>query len=242
LSSVSEFHIECFQNEFLRLGDRVMNALLTVTVRGTGFATAPAGSSASPQKLVAEVSLRIWTPQDAQVTSLRCLDSNLDLTGTRVDAGSLVGEYRTGSWWEESRDYLLRVQVPPREVGEEVLAARVTMVIDGEARDETLVRATWSGDEPDDPDGGSRVRAPRRPNPTSGSGFNTLEYWTVEVWPQAFGSYSATVHEAGCQGCAFGRADYRGKYAWHGPYENIAEAMKAAPGSLALPCQRCVSE
>src|SRR5580704_2727632 len=101
-----------------------MNALLTVTVGGTGFATAPASSSASPQKPAAEVSLRIWTPLDAQVTSLRCLDSNLDLTGTRVDVGSLVGEYKTGSWWEGSRDYLLRVQVPPLEVGEEVLAAR----------------------------------------------------------------------------------------------------------------------
>jgi hypothetical protein len=97
-------------------------------------------------KHVAEVVLRIWTPQEALVASLRHLDSNLDLTGTRVEAGPLLGEYATGAWGDETRDYFLSVQVPARQVGAEGLAARVTLVIGGEAGEESLVRATWTDD------------------------------------------------------------------------------------------------
>ncbi|HEY6429988.1 MAG TPA: VWA domain-containing protein [Acidimicrobiales bacterium] len=97
-------------------------------------------------KHVGEVYLRIWTPQGAHVTCLRHLDSNLDLTALRADTGPLVGEYPTGSWGDETRDYFLSVQVPSRQVGAEGLAARVTVVINGQAAEESLVRATWTDD------------------------------------------------------------------------------------------------
>jgi hypothetical protein len=110
------------------------------------------------EKEVADVALRVWTPQGATVTGLKQVAPTLaDLTGRRTESAPRSGDYPTGSWGNESRDYHLTVRVPAAPVGREMLAARVTLVLaDGSpvAVDESgperpgLVRAVWTDDRP----------------------------------------------------------------------------------------------
>jgi hypothetical protein len=81
-------------------------------------------------KEVADVSLRVWTPQNAEITFVKQVAPTVeDLTGRRTQAGPRIGDYPTGSWGDESRDYHVCVKVPPVVVGQEMLAARVSLVL-----------------------------------------------------------------------------------------------------------------
>jgi von Willebrand factor type A domain/von Willebrand factor type A C-terminal domain len=95
---------------------------------------------------VAEVALRVWTPQAAEVVALKQMDPPLDLSGGRVDAAPLTGDYATGSWGDEARDFYLSVGLPAGEVDDEMLAARVTLVVGGEPVGQSLVPVVWTDD------------------------------------------------------------------------------------------------
>jgi hypothetical protein len=96
---------------------------------------------------VAEVTLRVWTPQGAEVVLVKQMEPlMIDLTQSRAEAGPLVGDYLTGSWGDESRDYYLSVRVPEGAVDDEMLAARVTLLVGGESAGQALVRAVWTDD------------------------------------------------------------------------------------------------
>ena len=97
---------------------------------------------------VNDVELRVWTPQGAEVVFLRQVAPGLeDLTDRRTDLDDLVGEYPTGAWGEETRDYHLRIRVPAREIGERMLAGRAVLMVDGQAAAEGHVLAEWTDDE-----------------------------------------------------------------------------------------------
>ncbi|MDH6113241.1 hypothetical protein P3T36_001874 [Kitasatospora sp. MAP12-15] len=103
-------------------------------------------------KQVADVALRIWTPANASVKFVKQVAPDLeDLTERRVEAGPRAGDYPTGSWGDESRDYHVCVQVPSAAVGNEMLAARISLVLpqgDGstEVLSQGLVKAVWTDD------------------------------------------------------------------------------------------------
>ncbi|MEU6395042.1 VWA domain-containing protein [Streptomyces sp. NPDC046939] len=103
-------------------------------------------------KEVADVSLRLWTPLGSEIKFVKQVAPTVgDLTGRRTEAGVRAGDYPTGSWGDESRDYHICVQVPQAEIGQEMLAARVSLVIprpDGTAQtlSQGLVRAVWTDD------------------------------------------------------------------------------------------------
>ncbi|MFF3762957.1 VWA domain-containing protein [Streptomyces sp. NPDC001922] len=104
-------------------------------------------------KEVADVALRVWTPVDAEIVFVKQVAPTVeDLTGRRTTAGPRAGDYPTGSWGAESRDYHLCVRVPAAEVGREMLAARASLIRprpDGgvpEALAQGLVRAVWTDD------------------------------------------------------------------------------------------------
>jgi hypothetical protein len=110
--------------------------------------------AAAMGKQVADVSLRIWTPQQASIQFVKQVAPAVeDLTGRRVESGPQVGDYPTGAWGAgESRDYHLGVQVAaPGAVGQEMLAARVSLVTVAPSGPEVLgqglVRAIWTDDE-----------------------------------------------------------------------------------------------
>ncbi|MGO9973554.1 MAG: vWA domain-containing protein [Solirubrobacteraceae bacterium] len=98
-------------------------------------------------KQVAEVNLRLWTPQGSQISFLKQVSPEVaDLTSTRVDVNPLSGDYATGAWGEESRDYHLAIRVNPGEIGDEMLAGRVTLMVDGQPSGQGLVKAIWTDD------------------------------------------------------------------------------------------------
>jgi hypothetical protein len=103
--------------------------------------------AASMGRGIASASLRVWAPQGAQVLFVRQVAPAIeDLTAKRASVSDLIGDYPTGAWGDESRDYHVAVRVPPKPVGAEQLAARVQLVVGDEVQASGLVRATWSDD------------------------------------------------------------------------------------------------
>ncbi|MFC9289406.1 VWA domain-containing protein [Streptomyces sp. NPDC057052] len=104
-------------------------------------------------KEVADVALRLWTPAGAAVRFVKQVAPTVaELTGRRTESGPRSGDYPTGSWGDESRDYHVCVEVPAAGIGQEMLAARVSLVIPepgGTVRNlgaQGLVRAVWTDD------------------------------------------------------------------------------------------------
>ncbi|MGW0532067.1 vWA domain-containing protein [Streptomyces sp. NPDC003032] len=103
-------------------------------------------------KEVADVSLRLWTPVGVEIKFVKQVAPRVEeLTDRRTEAGPRAGDYPTGSWGDESRDYHICVQVPTADLGQEMLAARVSLVVpqgDGSAQtlSQGLVRAVWTDD------------------------------------------------------------------------------------------------
>ena len=105
-------------------------------------------------KEVADVALRLWTPVGVEIKFVKQVAPTVaDLTGRRTSAGPRAGDYPTGSWGDESRDYHVCVRVPEAGIGQEMLAARVSLMLpdpsDGGAPtslSQGLVRAVWTDD------------------------------------------------------------------------------------------------
>ena len=111
-------------------------------------------TEAAMGKAVADVALRVWTPQTATLRFVKqVMPSVEDLTGRRVDSAPQAGDYPLGAWGDESRDYHICVEVPPGEVGKELRAAWVKLVVPGGPGEEAQVLATgnvlahWTDDE-----------------------------------------------------------------------------------------------
>ncbi|MEE1739309.1 VWA domain-containing protein [Streptomyces sp. BE147] len=104
-------------------------------------------------KEVADVALRLWTPVGVEIRFVKQVAPTVaDLTGRRTEAGPRAGDYPTGSWGDESRDYHVCVQVPQAGIGQEMLAARVSLILPDpsggapQALSQGLVRAVWTDD------------------------------------------------------------------------------------------------
>ncbi|MFJ1841838.1 MULTISPECIES: VWA domain-containing protein [unclassified Streptomyces] len=104
-------------------------------------------------KEVADVALRLWTPVGVEIKFVKQVaPAVVDLTGRRTEAGPRAGDYPTGSWGDESRDYHVCVQVPEAGIGQEMLASRVSLVLPDpsggapQTLSQGLVRAVWTAD------------------------------------------------------------------------------------------------
>jgi VWA domain-containing protein len=96
---------------------------------------------------VANARLRVWTPLGAELLFVRQVAPKIDdLAGRRTQVSDLIGEYDTGAWGDESRDFHVAVRVPPKDVGNEQLAARVQLMVGDQVVASGLVRALWSDD------------------------------------------------------------------------------------------------
>jgi hypothetical protein len=101
----------------------------------------------SMRKAVGDAVLRVWTPRHARVVFLRQVAPAIDdLDGRARFRDEFTSDYPTGSWGDESREYHLRVRLPARSLGEELLAARVSLVAQGHVVGQGLVRAIWTDD------------------------------------------------------------------------------------------------
>lgn len=104
-------------------------------------------------KEVADVNLRLWTPVGVEIKFVKQVAPTVEeLTSRRTTAGPRAGDYPTGSWGDESRDYHVCVMVPEAGVGQEMLAARVSLILPDAAGgspqtlSQGLVRAVWTDD------------------------------------------------------------------------------------------------
>jgi hypothetical protein len=99
-------------------------------------------------KIVTDLMLRLWTPAGSTIRFLKEVHPQiLEHTKRRIEVGPRVGEYPIGAWGAESRDYHLCVEVEPGTVGEEMLAARVSVVQHGDVLATERVLAIWTDDE-----------------------------------------------------------------------------------------------
>ena len=96
---------------------------------------------------VSEVKLRVWAPQGSEILFVRQVAPQIEqMDVRRVDVNELTGEYTTGAWGDETREYHVAVRVGAKAVGQEQLAARVQVVVDDAVVAQGLVRAVWSDD------------------------------------------------------------------------------------------------
>jgi hypothetical protein len=122
----------------------------------------PAGLAADFEEMMREamskqlpdVLLRVWTPQQGVTVQFvkQVAPAIDDLTGRRVASGAQAGDYPTGAWAPgETRDYHVGVQVTAADVGQKMLAARVSLVASSAAGQQVLgqglIEATWTDDE-----------------------------------------------------------------------------------------------
>jgi von Willebrand factor type A C-terminal domain/von Willebrand factor type A domain len=104
-------------------------------------------------KQLPDVMLRVWTPQQAIAKFVKQVAPAIDdLTGRRSPSSPQVGDYPTGAWAPgETRDYHVGVEVNVGGVGQEMLAARVSLVASlpsgPQVLGQGLIRATWTDDE-----------------------------------------------------------------------------------------------
>ncbi len=108
--------------------------------------------TAAMAKQVADVSLRVWTPQHAKVRFVKQVAPTVeDLTGKRRTITPQAGDYPTGAWGVgESHDYHVCVDVEPAAIGQEMLAARVSLMHESKSGEQSLgqglVKAMWTED------------------------------------------------------------------------------------------------
>jgi hypothetical protein len=139
---------------------RELRTISTALLGTVDIVPEPAGLAAdfaammasSMSKGVPDIALRVWTPQHATVRFVKQVAPTVDdSTGRRVTAGQQAGDYPTGAWGAESRDYHICVDVEPAAVGQEMLAARVSVVAGTASGPQVLgqglVKAIWTDDE-----------------------------------------------------------------------------------------------
>jgi hypothetical protein len=103
--------------------------------------------TAAMGKTSADVQLKVWTPVNSTVRFVKQVEPQVvDLTGKRVADGARAGRYPLGAWGQESRDYHICVDVTPGSSGDEMLAARVSVVEGDTVHAQSLVRAVWTDD------------------------------------------------------------------------------------------------
>ncbi|MGH3396466.1 MAG: hypothetical protein ACRDPO_17430 [Streptosporangiaceae bacterium] len=170
------FAVEVFQNEYLPEGGREVSAIVTVTSANDDLAPDDdlggaelimidcSGSMAGRGKIAAArqaAAVAIDAIRDGVAFAVIAGNQGArvvfpaggglavdDLTSRRVPAGPQAGDYPTGSWGAgESRDYHVRVAVTPAAVGQEMLAARVSLLVDSQVAGQGLVRAVWTDEE-----------------------------------------------------------------------------------------------
>ncbi len=98
-------------------------------------------------KAVGKVALRLWTPKGATVRFVKQVSPTIeDLTTKETRVNELTADYPTGAWGQEARDYHVCIEVKPAAVGAEMLAGRVSLVVNDEVASQALVKATWTDD------------------------------------------------------------------------------------------------
>ncbi|HEV7651609.1 MAG TPA: VWA domain-containing protein [Actinophytocola sp.] len=139
-------------NELRQIADALLGTVDIVAEPEGLEADFRAMAASAMSKAVADVSLRLWTPQGSTIKFVKQVEPTLtDLTGRRTEVPPRSGDYPTGSWGSETRDYHVCVTVPSAATGEKMLAGRVSLVMPGPDGADTVVGkgnilAVWTED------------------------------------------------------------------------------------------------
>jgi hypothetical protein len=96
---------------------------------------------------VGNSTLAVWCPRNATVNFLRQVSPEVEeLTFRAAQLDEFTCQYPLGAWGDEQRDYHLSIEVPSNEVGVEMLAARVHLMVGDAVVGRALVRAAWTDD------------------------------------------------------------------------------------------------
>ena len=104
-------------------------------------------------KTMSDVSLRLWTPQGAKVLFCKQVSPEIvDVTNRVKVVNDRMGDYPTGAWGgNESRDYHFCIQINARNIGDEMLAGRASLIVKTDGQEtkitEAKILATWTEDE-----------------------------------------------------------------------------------------------
>lgn len=106
-------------------------------------------TEAAMGKQVSSVALRMWTPKGSTVEFVKQVSPEVqDLSASAQSVNPLTNDFPLGAWAEgEERDYHVQIRIPVGAVGDERLAARIMLAIDGVDEPAALVRAVWTDDE-----------------------------------------------------------------------------------------------
>jgi hypothetical protein len=134
-------------NELRKIAQTLLGSVDIVAKPENLAADFEALMGAAMSKAVANVALRIWAPQGAQLLFVKQVAPSLDdLTAKAMSVNPLTTDFPLGSWGNESRDYHVCIRVVPGAVGSEKLAARASLVVDDQVVSQGLVRAVWTDD------------------------------------------------------------------------------------------------
>ncbi|MEU6173009.1 hypothetical protein ABZ832_13925 [Streptantibioticus parmotrematis] len=147
------FTAEVQRYAYVPEGGGDVHAVVTVTSRDDEGGTVRTGDAGVRGDELGGFVVRLWTPRGARVRWLRQVAPVADdLTGRREETGPRTGDYPVGRWDRRARAYDLQVRVPPAGAGQEMLAARLSLLRPSPGPDEppqvlcqALVRAVWAG-------------------------------------------------------------------------------------------------
>lgn len=103
-------------------------------------------TAATVARIAGDVALRLWTPPDATIVSLREVWPRARDLGEPRKVDRFTRDHPTGAWGAESRDYHLVASLPSGPVGDERLLARVAVVAGGTVRAQALITAERTTD------------------------------------------------------------------------------------------------
>jgi hypothetical protein len=105
-------------------------------------------------KSLADVHLRLWTPQGAHVEFCRQVyPETVELTGrAKINPqNAQVRDFPTGAWGEEKRDYHICIKVVPGKVGQKMCGGRVSLVVTENGKEtkspDSMILGLWTEDE-----------------------------------------------------------------------------------------------
>ena len=134
-------------DEMRMVASRLMGSVDIIPEPDDMVADFAAMTARAMAKRAADVTLRLWTPRGAEIGYVKQVAPAIeDLTPRAVRVDERTVDIPTGSWADEERDYHLHVVVPAHEVGAEMLAGRVSLLVDGEVVTRSMVRAVWTND------------------------------------------------------------------------------------------------
>ncbi|APU14395.1 MULTISPECIES: VWA domain-containing protein [Actinoalloteichus] len=115
--------------ELRRIAETLLGTVDIVAEPGNLAEDFRAMTDAAMGKEVADVALRLWTPQTARLRFVKQVDPDMvDLSERRVPSGAMTDDFPTGSWGAETRAYHVGVEIEPIEMTDRMLAARISVV------------------------------------------------------------------------------------------------------------------